>query len=280
MTAAAFANGKPPAHADGVVYEAISITGATVTFDGVVALSNVSASIGRGEIVGIIGPNGAGKTTLLNAICGLVPLSSGKINILNSDIAGLGPAGIARLGLARTFQTSQVFRGMTVLENVMSGLHLNMTNSLFSTVLRLRSVRDDEEKAREAALAALDFVGMRQFADRWGTELSFGQQRLVELARALVRNPTIILLDEPAVGLSVTRLATLSEILKRIRTEKNITLVLIEHVLRLVMGISDKILVLNGGARLAEGSPKEIVANSAVVEAYLGRGFYASREQP
>jgi branched-chain amino acid transport system ATP-binding protein len=249
----------------------LSLQNVSVSFGGVQANHDVSLEVGRGEIVGIIGPNGAGKTTLLNCIGGLNRPDAGEIHLGEVRITGMKPNRIAALGLRRTFQTSQLFPGMTVLENMMAGLHLHTRAGLFAAGFRTGAMREEESEAAQKALEALRFIGMEGFADRPGDALSFGQQRIVEIARALIAEPKVVLLDEPAVGLSLTRVAELDRLLRRIRDEKGVTLVMIEHVIRLVMDVCDRVVVLNSGIKIADGAPGEVAADSAVIEAYLGK---------
>jgi branched-chain amino acid transport system ATP-binding protein len=255
----------------------LAVDSVSISFGGVRALDDVSAAFGAGEIVGIIGPNGAGKTTLLNVICGLNSPDSGVVRLEERTITGLKPNLIAAMGLARTFQTSQLFAGMSILENMMTGLHLRSRASLFGAAFHTRSMRAEEAELAARAHEALDFVGFAAFADRAASALSFGQRRILEIARTLISDPKVVLLDEPAVGLSINRVAELDLLLRRIRDEKGVTLVMIEHVIRLVMGVSDRVVVLNSGQKIAEGRPEEIRRDPAVIEAYLGRHVDAGR---
>jgi branched-chain amino acid transport system ATP-binding protein len=249
----------------------LEVRDVTMAFGGLVALKAVAMDVDSGEIRGLIGPNGAGKSTLFNVLSGLTRPQRGRVLFRDRDLLALRPHQIASSGVARTFQAAHLFRGMTVLENVMAGLHDRTRGGVLGAALGLAGTRRAEEEARVRALEALRFIEMERFHDRLATELSYGQQRLVEIARALVREPALLLLDEPAAGLSVARVAGVDELLRRIRGEKGITIVLVEHVIRLVMGISDRVTVLNHGERIAEGPPGAIREDRAVIEAYLGK---------
>ena len=255
----------------------LSVRDVTVTFGGVVALKNVSLDVSRGEIRGLIGPNGAGKSTLFNVVSGLSRPEQGTVVFGGRNLLALRPHEVAAQGIARTFQAAQLFAGMTVLENVMAGLHSRTRGGVLSAAVSSRGMRQAEAEARARALDALRFIEMAQFLDRYAGELSYGQQRLVEIARALVREPELLLLDEPAAGLSLTRVAGVDELLRRIRAEKGITIVLVEHVIRLVLGISDQVTVLSSGETIAEGPPETIREDRAVIEAYLGKESAAAR---
>lgn len=254
---------------------ALSVRDVTVRFGGVKVLDAVNLDVRAAEIRGLIGPNGAGKTTLLNVVSGVHAPLHGGIWLDGEPIAGLPPSEIARRGLGRTFQTSRLFRGMTVLENLMTGLHRRERSGLFGSGLRLSGATAEEDETERAARTSLEFVGMAHLSDRKSTELSFGQQRIIEIARALISEPKVVLLDEPAVGLSMNRLAELDLLLRRIRDEKGVTLVLIEHVIRLVMEVCDKVTVLSSGRVIAEGEPDQVRNDAQVIEAYLGKGLSA-----
>ncbi|MCX5904290.1 MAG: ABC transporter ATP-binding protein [Proteobacteria bacterium] len=239
-------------------------------FGGVVALDNLTFLIARNTITAIIGPNGAGKTTLLNVVSGMHAPDRGTIFLNQKTISGLKPHEITRCGLARTFQTAQIFGNMTVLENVMVGRHVRTRAGILSSALRLPRMRREEPVTCERARFYLEMVGLQDIADKPAASIPIGSQRLLEIARALATEPEILLLDEPAAGLNTQETRQLGTLIRAIK-ELGITVVIVEHDMELVMDISDEIIVLNYGKRIAEGKPVEIQTNQEVIDVYLGK---------
>ncbi|HOJ72058.1 MAG TPA: ABC transporter ATP-binding protein [Syntrophorhabdaceae bacterium] len=241
------------------------------TFEGIHALEHVSFGVKKGHIKALIGPNGAGKTTMLNAISGLLPPDSGSVYLNNQQIAGLTPDRIALLGLSRTFQLVRLFtiNNATVLDNVLLGAHKHLNPSIFEAMFYRGRMKRKENEAKERALNLLKFVGLEGAEDALPGTLSFGNQRLLELARSLMTEPKLLLLDEPASGLNDAEVESFIKLLLAIR-DKGITILIVEHNMKVVMKIADDIIVLDFGKKLAEGTPEEISKNQQVVEAYLG----------
>jgi len=248
----------------------LSCRGVSVRFGGVTALDHVDFLAPKGDITSIIGPNGAGKTTLLNAVTGLVGTSGGAIEFAGKDIAALPPFRRGLAGVVRTFQNLEIFSNMSVLENVMTGCHRHVRYSMLDCLFKTPRYRKEEKRCRDVAEEKLDFMGLAEKKRLPATDLPFGSQRLLELARALAAEPELLLLDEPAAGLNMKETRNLSQIIRRITNELKITIVLVEHDMDLVMHISDRVMVLNYGRTIAEGTPKEVQKNPDVVTAYLG----------
>ncbi|MBT0653169.1 ABC transporter ATP-binding protein [Geomobilimonas luticola] len=249
----------------------LEIRSITQVFGGLTALLDVSFSLRQGEITGVIGPNGAGKTTLFNIISGIYRQTSGQIFLKDKNISGFPPERLARLGIVRTFQNIELFGQMSVLENVKVGLHTKSGCGIFSCSFKLPWHLAEERRITESARNWLDFCGISDLAEQRADSLPFGKGRLLEIARALAMEPQIMFMDEPAAGLNSRETQDLATLIRKIR-EAGITVVLVEHDMELVMDVCDRILVLNLGEKLAEGTPREIQENQAVIAAYLGEG--------
>ena len=242
----------------------------SITFGGLAALTGVSLETADGEILGLIGPNGAGKSTVFNVVTGLYRPSRGRVRLDGVDLCGLAPHEISRRGVARTFQNTEVFKPLTALDNVLVGRHAHLRRGFLAAMAWRPAVSREEAGARESARALLERLGLGDVTDVPAGSLPLGRQKRLELARALATEPRCLLLDEPAGGLNPTETHALMDLIVRLRDELRLTIVVVEHDMDLVMSISDRVVVLHYGRKIAEGKPREIAGDPAVVEAYLG----------
>ena len=250
--------------------DALAVTGLRKSFGGVDAITDVTFTVPAGTATALIGPNGAGKTTLFNLVTHLLPVTAGQIAYFGRTLTSQPPERIARMGLIRTFQTARIFPGMTVLENVLAGAHLHVSSSALAQMLWAPRARREEDLLRTRADALLELVGLQAARARPASDLPMGGQKLLEVVRALMAQPRLLLLDEPAAGLNESETAELSDVLRAIRGV-GITLLVVEHNMALVMDVADQVVVLDAGRIVAAGTPLQIRADPAVIEAYVGR---------
>ncbi len=257
----------------------LEINNMTKTFGGLKAISDVTFSLEKGRIVSIIGPNGAGKTTFFNTLTGIYKPDGGTITFNGKSLVGLRPDQIAARGIARTFQNIRLFPDMTVIENILVGMHIHFKQSPFQTLFRLPAFKREEAEAEKKAAGLMHYVGLKRVENELAKNLPYGAQRRLEIARALAADPLLLLLDEPAAGMNPQETEDMVRLFRDIKADMGITILLIEHDMRVVMNISEDICVMDYGEKIAEGTPEEIRANTRVIEAYLGRGAVAGQHE-
>jgi branched-chain amino acid transport system ATP-binding protein len=245
-------------------------------FGGLTAVNDVDFTVPEGSIVSLIGPNGAGKTTFFNMLTGVYKPTGGQIVFSGENVTGKPPHAITQRGIGRTFQNIRLFQNMTALENVLVGMHVRLKGNLFEAIVRTPRVRTEEREARERARELLTFSGLVRKDNEIGRNLSYGDQRRLEVARALATQPKLLLLDEPTAGMNPQETGEFTTFVGRLREERGLTVLLIEHDMRVVMGVSDRVTVLDYGEKIAEGTPTEIQHNERVIEAYLGSAAVSS----